>query len=575
MRTETLKYEERDLRGMCRTTIMLRVILVGAALSIIAFLKATGLDFRGMMPVVGLLLVVFPLSALWWMLFKSGYNLKRLIYGQLLADLAVEGAIVYFAGGVYGQLTVVFLITIFAAGVLLSLREALAAATVSTGLLTLTSVLREAHITETLGISPDGKAEIYFGLSIALQAAFFYLIALLSGYISRRVRSFGAELRTTATELRKARMDTNQIIESMNSGLVTIDMGGVITKMNEAASRILGVLPDAARGETVRGVLGGISPDMVTKMMRTLEDGIEEKRAEVHALNADRSVPLGVSVSQMTDHEGRRAGVVCVFQDLTEVKAMEEKIRVADRLAALGELSAGIAHEIKTPLASICGSVEMLRESLPEKGEDRKLVGLVVKESERLRNIIDHFLQFARSRSPRLGRVSLGVVLDEVMCMVRNHPSFTGEISLDLDVGEGATIMADEENIKQVFYNLAVNAIEALGSSGRLQVEVAPDIERNLKRFVRINFRDNGEGMDAETRAHAFRPFFTGKVNGTGLGLPIVSKIIEEHGGTIDIVSTRGKGTVVSVYLPCEIEAIDAGLCGAIPESGRIENSES
>jgi two-component system sensor histidine kinase PilS (NtrC family) len=572
MRTKTPKYEDRDLRSLCRTMITVRVICVGAALSVIAFLMAAGLGFAGMMPVMGLLLVVFPLSAVWWMLFNSGYGLRRLVYGQLLGDLAVEGGVVYFTGGASGHLTVVFLVTIFVAGILLSLRWALLAAGVSTALLILASTAREVGVVEPMTMSAGGRVVAYFVLNIALEAAFFFLIALLSGYVSRRVRAFGMQLKTTTTELQRTRMDTNLIIESMNSGLVTVDKDCLITKMNQAASKILGVVPDRARGKRLADVLGEISPDMVTKMMKALEEGTEEKRAEVHADNAERKIPLGASVSRMSDHEGGQTGAVCVFQDLTDVKAMEEKVRLADRLAALGELSAGIAHEIRTPLASICGSVEMLRDALPREGEDRKLVDLVLKESERLRSIIDHFLQFARSRPARFGRVSLGTVLDEVVCMVRNHPRFVEGMTVDLDMDGEVTILADEENVKQVFYNLAVNAVEAMGPSGRLEIAVDTAADTDLRQFARVAFKDDGEGMDAEAQAHAFRPFYTRKKSGTGLGLAIASKIVEEHGGTIDIVSTRGKGTEVSVYLPLETDTIEAGRCGALPESGHIKN---
>jgi two-component system sensor histidine kinase PilS (NtrC family) len=551
------------------------VICVGTALSAIAFLKATGLDFAGLMPVVGLLLVVFPLSAVWWMLFKSGYNIKRLIYAQLLADLAVEGGIVYVTGGIYSHLTVVFLVTIFAAGILLSLRGALVAATSAAGFLALASAIREVHMGEAIGASADGKATVYLALNVVLQGAFFYLVAVLSGYVSRRVSAFGAELNSAATELRKARMDTSLIIESMNSGLVTTDMDGVITEVNQAASRILGIDRDGVRGRGVEESLSHMSPDLVSKMVRALEDGTEEKRAEVFAVNRGRKIPLGVSVSRMSDHEGRQTGAVMVFQDLTEVKTMEEKVKLADRLAALGELSAGIAHEIRTPLASICGSVEMLRDCLPKQGEDRKLVDLVVKESERLRNIVDHFLQFARSRPPRFSRVSLSAALGEVVCMVGNHPHFAQEMTVDLDVDDDVTITADEENVKQVFYNLAVNAIEAMGPSGRLEVTVVPGVERDSGRFAGVIFKDNGEGMDGETLTNAFKPFFTGKKSGTGLGLAIVSKIVEEHGGTIDLVSSRGKGTVVSVYLPLQRDIAEAAFCGALQEYRHMGNSEN
>jgi two-component system sensor histidine kinase PilS (NtrC family) len=573
VKTKTPEYENRDLRSLCRTAIVLRAIVVGAALAVIAFLRALGMEFTGMMPVTGLLLVVFPLNALWWVLAKSGGGLKRLLYAQILADLAVEGGVVYFTGGVSGHMTVVFLATVFTAGIMLSLRGALSAATIATALLGLTSAAQQVDLDQHIGMAADGRARVFLVLNIVLQGAFFYLVAFLSGHLYRRALSFGRELETTADELQRTKLDTSQIIESMNSGLVTIDLEGRITKANQAASRILGVTPAEALGRDVNKVLREVCPEMITKMMGALLEGTEDKRAEVDVTSNGHKTPLGVSVSPMADNQGRRAGVVCVFQDLTEVKSMEEKVRLADRMAALGELSAGIAHEIKTPLASICGSVEMLRDALPDEGEDRKLVDLVVKESDRLRNIIDHFLQFARSRPVRIRRIALGAVLGEVVCMVRNHPRFTDGMTIDLNVDEAAGIAADEESVRQVFYNLAANAVEAMGPSGRLEITAEPEAGTSRGRFMRIVFKDNGEGMNAETKAQAFRPFYTGKRSGTGLGLAIVSRIVEEHGGTIEMESTQGQGTTVSVCLPCEIDEEGATLCGALPENGYSTNT--
>jgi PAS domain-containing protein len=265
LRTAVYKHEDREAGNLCRVMIILRVICVGAALSVIAFLAATGFDAAGVLPVVGLLLVVFPLSAVWWMLFKSGAALRPLVYAQIAADLLVEGGVVYLTGGVYSHLTILFLVTIFVAGILLSLKGAILAASLSAALFAAASLVREAAIDQALGTSTEGRATAYIVLNIVLQSAFFYLIAALSGYVSRRVTAFGAKLRTTTSELQRARMDTNLIIESMNSGLVTLDASYVIREVNQAASRILGLAPEALRGRRVQEALTGIAPDMVEK----------------------------------------------------------------------------------------------------------------------------------------------------------------------------------------------------------------------------------------------------------------------------------------------------------------------
>jgi two-component system sensor histidine kinase PilS (NtrC family) len=232
---------------------------------------------------------------------------------------------------------------------------------------------------------------------------------------------------------------------------------------------------------------------------------------------------------------------------------MTEKMRIADRMACLGELSAALAHEIRTPLASVCGSIEILRDSLKPEGQDGRLFSLVIKESERLRGIIEHFLEFARSRPNSFKEISLERALREVVALVRNHPAFRDPMRISLDGPDLPGIRADEETIKQVFYNLALNAIESLnGSGGELSIELAGPIEDEGRKYARVTFEDNGAGIDEADLARVFQPFFTRKRAGTGLGLAIACKIVEDHGGRIQLRSTKGVGTVASVFLPME-----------------------
>jgi two-component system sensor histidine kinase PilS (NtrC family) len=273
---------------------------------------------------------------------------------------------------------------------------------------------------------------------------------------------------------------------------------------------------------------------------------------------------------------GERRGAVVVFQDLTQVKEMRDKIRLSDRLAALGELSAAIAHEIRTPLASICGSIDMLRDT-NLKPEDKRLMGLVVKESERLRRIIDDFLEFARSRSSQFTAMPMDSILQEVVHLARNHPSFTRGVEIRLEAAPGLVGCVDEGRIKQVFFNLALNAVEAVPEGGFLEIDLESFTSPEGEDWIRVMFRDNGKGIDDNDMRKIFDPFFTTKKEGTGLGLAIASNIVSEHGGRIEIDSEEGAGTVVKVYLPSdtsgteepELTPIGCGHCtGAKQQTG-------
>jgi two-component system sensor histidine kinase PilS (NtrC family) len=318
-------------------------------------------------------------------------------------------------------------------------------------------------------------------------------------------------------------------------------------------------------GKQAAEVIRPLSGQMEEKISEALANGRVEERGEVSAVTRDgRELPLGVSVSLLRDADGGAGGVVLIFQDLTEVKNMTERVRLADRLAVLGEMSAAIAHEIRTPLASISGSVEMLRDSLDVQGENRRLLELVIKESDRLKSIIDHFLEFARSRPSRLREIPLNSVLTEVVYLVRNHPAFNDGIRVEMDAPAVVRACVDEETIKQVFYNLALNAVEAMPSGGTLKVGLdVPRVREGAwqAKTALVTFEDSGVGIDSGDLKRVFQPFFTSKKAGTGLGLAIASKIIQEHGGRIDIKSSKGQGTRATVSLPLDKAESDTVYC--------------
>jgi len=557
---------DRDFKNLCGLMIVVRLIVVGAALSLIAFLAGTGLEMRNALVIAGLLFVVFPLSVVWWLVFKSGRLLRQLVYAQLVADLGLATGIVYCTGGALSHFTLLYFITILVGSIFLSMRGALVTATVASLLYTGASVVEHSLGSRGhLAIARE-SAWAYMILNVGLQVASFYFMAILSGYLSEKIGVFGARLTKTARELQRVRTDTHSIIEGMSSGFVIVDPDFTVTEFNRSASRMLGISAADAVGKKACEVIEPVSSELHQKIVNALEDGACEGRGEVSALRCDgREIPLGVSISLLDGDDGHSGGAVLIFQDLSDVKRMSERMRQADRLAVLGEMSAAIAHEIRTPLAAISGAAEMLRDSLGIQGENKRLFELVVKESDRLKSIIDHYLEFARSRPCHLKEVLLNSVLAEVICLVRNHPAFNGGIDINVEAPSLVRVCVDEETIKQVFYNLALNAVEALPSGGTVKVRLdAPANRQDAEcgEYAVVTFEDNGTGIDPGDLKQVFEPFFTRKKTGTGLGLAIASKIVQEHGGKIDIRSTKGLGTIVKVHLPLNRPIYTRVYCG-------------
>ena len=544
---------DRDFKSLCGVMIVVRLICVGAALSLMAFLAGTGLEMRNSLVIAGLLFAVFPISVIWWLVYKSDRLLRQLVYAQLAADLVLVTGIVYCSGGALSHFTLLYFITILVASIFLSMRGALAAATAASVLYIFAALFEHAVGSRGGTVIAKETAWAYMVLNLGLEVASFYFMAILSGYLSEKIGIFGARLTKTARELQRVRTDTHSIIESMSSGFVIVDQDLTVTEFNKSASRMLGVRTADAIGRKAREVIAPVSGELYQKIVNALQDGVCEGRGEVGATRSDGcEVPLGISISLLDGDDSQTGGAVVIFQDLTDVKKMADRMRQADRLVVLGEMSAAIAHEIRTPLAAISGAAEMLRDSLGVQGDNRRLFELVVKESDRLKGIIDHYLEFARSRPYNIKETLLNSVLAEVICLVRNHPAFNAGISINVEAPGLVKASVDEETIKQVFYNLAINAVEALPSGGTLKVRLdGPQSSQGIdNQYAVVTFEDNGVGIEPSDLKQVFEPFFTRKRAGTGLGLAIASRIVQEHGGKIDIRSTKGLGTTVKVRLP-------------------------
>jgi len=324
---------------------------------------------------VGLRLGVPPVACVWTI---------------MVADIMLETALVHYSGGMSSQFSLIFCLTIIAAAFLLHVHGGLGIALLASSVYVIYGVLQAKGVVRP---GSDVHAASVEFLHTYMHVSLFFVVGAVGGYLAQRMGQRGRQLENAQNEIARLRVDTTQILDNMSSGIVVVDSKGKILTVNPTAAIILGVDKEDVLGLHVETAIDPLVPEFARELMQALDSETNKKRHEIQLKRPrGRDIPLGLSLSMLRDEGGRKRGVIAVFQDLTEAHRMQERMRKADRLAAIGELSAGIAHEIRNPLASISGSIEMLYNELEVGGENKRLMELIIKESDRLDRIINDFL---------------------------------------------------------------------------------------------------------------------------------------------------------------------------------------
>jgi two-component system sensor histidine kinase PilS (NtrC family) len=463
-------------------------------------------------------------------LLKISNDYTAQSYLQIGLDIVMVSLVVYFTGGLDSYFYFLYPLTVLVGSIVLSQGGAYLVANLSfiaAGIM-LELPYYEIIPSYSLGF-PDLKE---LRLKIAGNLVAFVAVAYLGSKLATILRQTGVEL----ADLQALNQD---IIESMRSGLVTTDLKGQILLSNSAACEILDLPLKSLQDRT----LASLFPEMVVGGQ---SDAVGPRRETVwQGGNSGREKFLGFSVAPLT-REGQTVGYVYNFQDLTQLKKLERELQIKDRMAAIGRMAAGIAHEIRNPLASIAGSVKLFSGMVDLQAEEHRLIQIVLKESERLNTIITDFLFYSREMGFQFHPVDLTEILEETLTLLRNHPKFDSRYRIESDLpSDPATVSVDSDRMRQVFWNLGDNAFKAMPEGGVLSVSVAQREER-----VEIAFRDTGTGMTARQLEKVFEPFQSEFQGGTGLGLAIVYQIIQAHKGNIRAES-HGHGCVFRIELPC------------------------
>ena len=373
----------------------------------------------------------------------------------------------------------------------------------------------------------------------------FLVVGLLSARLAERQSRSDVRLIAATQSLATLRALHERIVESIKSGVVTTDLEGRIYTFNAAAEEITGYKRQDVRGQDASIFFGEIKEIIAGSL--DIHSTQASPRFEADCLTADGlRLRLGFTISPLFSEAGDTTGTVITFQDLTHIRALEETSRRQDRLAAIGRMAASIAHEIRNPLAAMRGSIQMLRADMANDSSQTELMGIILRESDRLNRIISDFLSYARPRSIIQSKVNAGELLQQTFMLLRHSAEINPSHSIEEQLPSNPTLInADSEQLQQVFWNLSRNALQAMPAGGTLRATV----HKNSNERLRITFSDTGRGMAPEQVEHLFEPF-SSTTGGTGLGLSIVYQIIRDHGGTINVRSREGHGTTITIELP-------------------------
>ncbi|GBD32253.1 Sensor protein ZraS [bacterium HR33] len=525
---------------------LLQWVYVGRVLVAVVVFVAAAFYFRAQPPEVIVTLataaiasVVASSASFLYTHLKRGPLGPTFFYIQALFDLALVTTIVHVTGGIE-DFSALYILVIAVTSLLMPVASSL--------LLTLLACI--LYVADIVWFQP-----VDLSVAVWLQLGIFVAVAIATSWLASRVRVVGAAHEQLRREVTRLRLEAGDILRNIRSGILSVDGEGNLAYANPAAEELLGIRAVSLIGKPVGELLRKRAPQLWAAIEATRSGGRRVLRAEGEIVQDSRSFPIGLTATAVGLEQGEQRSVTAIFTDISDQKRLEELRRRTERLEAVAELSASLAHEIRNPLASIRSSVEQLAKSAKAGEDEAVLAGLILRESDRLSRLLEEFLDFSRVRVMARREFDLLAAAAAAAELVRNHPHCGEDVEIAVK-GSPTVIEGDEDLLHRVVANLALNAVQAAGRGAKVEIEVRAAGEDelpagvNLEEPVLLKVRDNGPGISPEIRDRLFQPFVSGRPGGSGLGLAIVQRAVQAHGGVVLVDSAQGGGACFRIFLP-------------------------
>lgn len=535
--------DRRDrLRGL-KWLMLGRLVLISVLLGVSPFVM--GLSST---PFFYLIAFIYCVTVVYSLLLTTSLGVRIQAYAQFLMDSVIITVLLSFTGGIDSNFILIYVLTIMFSSVLIGGQAGLVLAVSCSGMYTMLGIaqcigMMTPSISTPFSISRD---PLYVSFLVLARATIFCILGYFIDYLVNSMNRNRLELE----ELRKL---NESILSQMKSGLITTDAAGRTIFANAAAEEILGYSRAEMLGKAWQLFLGHPVREVNERWLA--EEARAFTRCEINVRRKDGSeIPVGFTVSTLMDSGGAVFGLLIFFRDLTQVHRMEERMRRADRMSAAGAVLASVAHEVRTPLAAIRGAVEVLGEKMAVGEGERKLMKVIIKESDRLNRIVSDFVRSSEAGWESRTREDLCRILDEVVSLVSQGRKLPDGMTINREDGDGPVYArVDAYQIKQVMVNILNNALDALQGKGTVSISVERARSQVKGRpQARVRIIDTGEGMNTERMAHLFEPFYSTKESGSGMGLFIAERIVRSHGGEMEAESREGGGSMFTITLPCE-----------------------
>lgn len=528
-----MKTDNRSLTWylICRTAVI-TFLLGGAAV----FYLRGSFHHPIANPLFALIAIAYAEALISAFSLKKIRNIDFFAQLQIVWDLFFVTLLILLTGGVESVFSFAYLLVIVSASFLLSRRLTVLAAAGAVVIFGGILDLQFFSYLEPLGLFRSVSDGTFFS-TIFVHAVAFFLAAILSGTLADRWRKSEEQLQRKSIDYAELEKMNRTILAHINSGLMLVNPVGQIRSFNRAAADITGLSLEEVYNRPLVERFSELTVDvsLVAEPMNRAEGGFVRKNGE--------KIILGYATTPAKDHQGQVLGTLVTFQDLTQLKKIEEELKRADRLAAVGRLAAAMAHEIRNPLASISGSVQLLLENAHAQPEDQRLMSIVVNEADRLNGLLTNFLGFAKPKLPEKSQVNVSQLIDELMVLLAADKRFE-QIEIAKMYPVDIFMKLDREQIQQILWDLAVNSAEAMQGQGKIRFKI---VDNNSSTII---IEDSGPGIADEIKNRIFEPFFSTKEKGTGLGLASVHSVMEAHGGTVNVEKGELGGAKFILHFP-------------------------